>query len=186
MPTHHGWGSRAGHYFCTFTCWEWLPLIEQTLLYDRLYAWMHLVTTKGCTITGYVFMPNHVHLLMVVPEGGSINTILSNAKRFLAYEVVARLEKAGRFDILQRLSAGLTTGSVPRGQKHRVWRTSSDIKSCESEAIILQKLNYIHANPVRGKWSLVEDAVEYPYSSAAFYYRGDRGSAPVRHYAEFL
>ena len=84
MPTHHSWGKREGQYFCTFTCWEWLPLIEETRLYDSIYAWMRLITDKGCAITGYVLMPNHVHLLLFVPEGMSVNTILSNAKRFLA------------------------------------------------------------------------------------------------------
>ena len=186
MPTHHSWGREAGHYFCTFTCWEWLPLIAVTGLYDKLYAWMDLVTAKGCAITGHVLMPNHVHLLVVVPESLSINTVLSNAKRFLAYDVIARLERTDRHDLLSRLSAGLTPGDEARAQQHRVWRTSSDIKSCESEAFLLQKLDYIHANPVSGKWSLVEDAHDYPHSSAGFYHRGERGAAPVRHYAEFL
>ena len=34
-------------------------------------------------------------------------------------------------------------------------------------------LDYIHGNPVQGKWSLVNDFVEYPYSSARFYELGE-------------
>jgi hypothetical protein len=112
--------------------------------------------------------------------------MLSNGKRFLAYEVVKRLKTSGRSELLLRLSAALTAGDNAREQKHRVWRTSSDIKACDSEAFVIQKLDYIHANPVSGKWSLVEDALDYPHSSAAFYVTGVQGPAPVQHYAEYL
>ena len=37
---------------------------------------------------------------------------------------------------------------------------------------IEQKLNYIHLNPMRGKWSLVNDPTEYYYSSCRFYEKG--------------
>jgi hypothetical protein len=33
-------------------------------------------------------------------------------------------------------------------------------------------LDYIHHNPVKGKWSLVDDFAKYPYSSASFYELG--------------
>jgi hypothetical protein len=40
-------------------------------------------------------MPNHIHRILYFPKAGfNINTILSNAKRFMAYEIVNRLEKA--------------------------------------------------------------------------------------------
>ncbi len=161
-------------------------MIEVTGLYDSIYDWMRLITGKRCAITGYVIMPNHVHLLLFVPAGMSVNMILSNAKRFLAYEVIRRLQQQGRSDLLATLSIALTNGDVARAQKHRVWRTSSDIKSCISEAFVLQKLNYIHANPVSGKWSLAEDVLDYPHSSAAFYAEGRSGPAPLRHFAELL
>lgn len=33
----------------------------------------------------------------------------------------------------------------------------------------MQKLNYIHLNPVRGNYNLVNDWREYEHSSAGFY-----------------
>ena len=52
--------------------------------------------------------------------------------------------------------------------------------------MIEQKLDYMHANPVSGVWSLVEDALDYPHSSAGFYERGDHCLAPVTHYHEII
>ncbi len=71
-------------FFCTFTCWDWLPLIERTGAYDRVYNWMHIARSKGFRILGHVIMPNHVHLLIHAPAGPSINALLANAKRFFS------------------------------------------------------------------------------------------------------
>ncbi len=47
-----------------------------------------------------------------------------------------------------------------------------------------QKLNYIHANPCRGVWSLVDDPCDYPHSSAKFYATGKQGSYAVTNFME--
>lgn len=41
-------------------------------------------------------------------------------------------------------------------------------------------MNYIHLNPVRGKWDLVNDLTEYEHSSASYYETGE-----VKNYAPF-
>jgi REP element-mobilizing transposase RayT len=171
MATHFHQGRSGGLFFCTATCWDWLPLIEQTQLFDHLYRWMALMHEKGCRMVGFVLMPNHVHLMLFVPDGLSINSILANMKRFAAYEVIARLNELGRSNLLDQLMEGVTHSAAPK-QRHRVWRTSSDIKPCYSPWFIQQKINYIHANPVRGKWRLAEDSTQYEHSSAAFHREG--------------
>ncbi|MCB9171163.1 MAG: tetratricopeptide repeat protein [Flavobacteriales bacterium] len=168
-------------YFCTFTCWEWLPLIAETKLHDAVYKWMNGAITRGYAIVGYVIMPNHVHVLLQAPEGHRINTLLSNGKRFLAYAVVQRLEAAGNHALLARLAQAVRPGDRKRGQKHRVFTTSSDIQPCRDAATVHRMLAYVHANPVSGKWSLADDAVDYPHSSLAFYEREVQGMVPVTH-----
>ncbi len=173
---------EGGVYFCTFTCWGWLPLIQRADAYEAVYRWMWIAHRKGCRLVGHVIMPNHVHLLVRVPRGTSINVLLANAKRFMAYELVARLERMGDRATLDALRADVRASDHARGQRHRVFRTSSDIRECTDEEMLTQKLDYIHANPVSGKWSLVEDAMDYPHSSFGFYERGDRSPAPIEHY----
>ncbi len=173
-------------FFCTFTCWNWLRLIEATALYDRIYNWMHLAHAKGFRIAGYVIMPNHVHLMVWAPEGASINALLSNAKRFLTYDIIGRLQQQGNTSLLKELSQGVRTDDARRGQKHRGFATSSDIRECFDEAMIEQKLDYMHGNPVSDHWSLVENCLDYPHSSAAFYARMVINSAPLVHYHEIM
>ncbi len=52
--------------------------------------------------------------------------------------------------------------------------------------MIEQKLNYIHHNPISGKWALTNDFTNYPHSSAAFYvYECDEKShAEIVHYKD--
>ena len=157
-------------YFCTFTCLDWISLFEITDFYDSIYKWFKLLVQNQHQVSGFVIMPNHLHLLLYVAEGkDTINTILGNGKRFMAYEMVKRLEAAGRTDILQVLAGHVTPNERARKKKHRVFEVSSDIKPCYTEKFLLQKLNYIHTNPIRGKWQLADSAEDYAHSSAAFY-----------------
>src|SRR4051812_12861169 len=83
-----------GIYFITFTCFSWLPLIDITNSYDLVFKWFDVLSGKGHTIVGYVIMPNHIHLLLHYTGGHqSLNTIIGNGKRFLAYGIIDRLEE---------------------------------------------------------------------------------------------
>jgi len=172
-------------YFATFTCYQWLPLFREVNGYDLFYNWMQLAHGKGYHFLGYVILPNHVHFIIRVPEGGQLNTLLSNGKRFMAYAIIDRLRQAGRTHMLERLGAGLRASDQARGQKHRVFDTSTDLIELFSGRMIEQKLRYIHANPVSKRWRLADDAVEYPHSSFAFYVRGESRSAALTAYQEF-
>ncbi|HQV53068.1 MAG: hypothetical protein IPI00_03185 [Flavobacteriales bacterium] len=169
-------------YFATFTCYQWLPLFKATNAYDILYKWMHIAYNKGYRFLGYAFMPNHAHFLIRVPEGGTINTVLGNGKRFMAYEIIERLKASEQNELLTQLQQGLRVSDIARGQKHRVFATSTDLVELFSGKMIEQKLHYIHANPVSKKWQLVDDAVEYQHSSFAFYVRGENRNAPLTAY----
>ena len=58
---------------------------------------------------------------------------------------------------------------LKKGKRHQAFRLSFDVRPCFDESMIGQKLDYIHRNPVSGKWSLVDDFISYLYSSAGLY-----------------
>ena len=157
-------------YFCSFTCLDWINLFEITNLYDEIYNWFSILIDHHCHLAGFVIMPNHMHVLIhLYDDNKTINGLLANGKRFLAYEIVNRLAATGRTDILGILSSHVTDAERKRKKKHRVFEVSSDIKPCYTETFLIQKLEYIHSNPISGKWRLSESREEYPHSSAAFY-----------------
>ena len=47
-----------------------------------------------------------------------------------------------------------------------------------------QKIDYMHDNPCRGKWNLVNDVTEYTHSSARFYLCEEQGVYTVMNFLE--
>src|SRR5258707_13964622 len=172
-----------GIYFITFTCHRWLNLIEKVNGYDLVYNWYDVLAKKQHAVTGYVIMPNHLHMLLY--HGGvnlSLNKVIGNGKRFMAYEIINRLGLQNETALLHSLQCAVKAKDKQKGQKHEVWIDSFDVKHCRTENFILQKLNYIHNNPCAGKWRLADDPIHYPHSSALFYISGKQGAYPVIDY----
>jgi REP element-mobilizing transposase RayT len=185
MPVKRTIPYNHGIFFITAICHNWLPLIEQTNSYDAVYKWFDNLKSKGHYIVGYIIMPNHIHALIGFQNTGKrINTIIGNGKRFMAYEIIDRLEKQNEEELLNRLQLAVETKDRQRNKQHEVWDNSFDWKDCRGEDFIKQKLDYIHKNPCRGKWSLANSPEEYPHSSAYVYTTGMQGIYPVTNYME--
>ena len=128
---------------------------------------------ERCLLNGYVIMPNHMHLIIYQDENNkSLNKIMAESKRFLAYEIVKRLKQKERADILQKLEDGVQQNERSKGKKHQVFRLSFDAKKLD-EKEVESVLDYIHRNPVSGVWNLVSDFADFKYSSASYYERGE-------------
>ena len=81
-------------FFITFTCYQWLSLIDKVNGYEIIYKWFDHLKSNDHFINGYVIMPNHVHALITfIDTTQSINTVIGNGKRFMAYEIINQLEK---------------------------------------------------------------------------------------------
>ena len=82
----------------------------------------------------------------------------------MAYEIINRLEISKQTDLLNHLRSLLTIRESKKGQLHKVFKDSFDAKAIYSQKFLIQKINYIHHNPVSGKWMLVKDFIEYEHS----------------------
>jgi len=185
MPVKRQITEPDGVYFITFTCHQWMPLIEQTKSYDLVYNWFDHLKSKGHYIAGYVIMPNHVHALIGFRNTGqSINTIVGNGKRFIAYEIINRLRQQKEDKLLHQLHLSVEAKDLERNKKHEVWEDSFDWKECRTNKYMQQKLDYMHYNPCKGKWNLAPSPVEYEHSSAKYYIAGEQGIYEVLNYCE--
>ncbi len=161
---------NEGIYFITFTCQNWLCLFELTKRYDTVYKWFDSLKLKKHIVKGYVIMPNHLHVLIDFASSvKSINKIVSNGKRFMAYKIVERLKEQNKGDVLLQLSERVSKSDKDKGKIHQVFERSFDCKEITSQYFFIQKLSYIHYNPCSGVWKLVENPVAYVHGSAKFY-----------------
>jgi len=174
-------------FFITFTCYQWKPLFSVTNSYDIIYKWFDLFPGNNISLLGYVIMPNHIHVLLHFKKMPMpLQVFIGNAKRFIAYEIIKKLKSNNQDSLLKELESSLTPRERKKGQIHRVFEYSFDAKECWTKEFIYQKLNYIHANPIKKKWALVDDFAEYKHSSAAFYEKGVSYYPGITHVMEFI
>ncbi len=67
-------------------------------------------------------------LVYIANTEKTINKIIGELKRFIAYEIVKRLEKLSRFDLLNVLGEFVTQHERRKKKKHNVFRPSEDMK----------------------------------------------------------
>ena len=103
----------------------------------------------------------------------------------MAYEIVNRLENSTNHKVLQDIRSNLTQREINKGQKHKVFKDSFDAKPIYADKFLFQKLDYIHGNPVNGKWTLARDNVVYEHSSASFYELNEVKHFSPKHYKDF-
>lgn len=170
MATHRQHLEKNVFYYITFTCYRWMLLFEMTNIFDFISISFSKLAAKDFKNVGFVIMPNHMHFVVVAGEKSkNLNREIGNTKRFLAYEIVDRLESAGETEILRILHEGVANKERNIGKKHHVFRGSFDAQCIIDETELLKVLDYMHHNPIKGKWNLVDDFRHYPYSSAGFY-----------------
>ena len=185
MPVKRTIPYNSGMFFVTFTCHQWLSLIDKINGYNIIYQWFDHLKSKGHFINGYVIMPNHLHVLIsFINTTQSINTIIGNGKRFMAYEIINRLKTNNETALLKQLAGSVETARKENKKLHEVWEISFDWKDCRSNEFVWQKLNYMHNNPCTGKWQLAVNAIEYTHSSAKFYLTGVQGIYPVTNFMQ--
>jgi putative transposase len=151
---------QEGHVrFLTFSCYRRLPLLDndgiRTLFIERLQAVTreHLVR-----LLAWVIMPEHVHLL-VFPERTPEVTRFTHALKRPFAETVLRRWKQLNAPVLQK---------IRDGEGHRYWQAGGGYdRNLFTEKEVLEKVSYIHENPVRRK--LATTATDYVWSSARWY-----------------
>ena len=123
-------------------------------------------------LIGWVLMPEHFHLLIKCEPADSISSILQELKRQTAFRVLKGLQENGQHPWCRKMLARLTLPvTVHDESRYRVWQRRFYPFNVYSERKRLEKLNYMHGNPV--KRGLVSSPDQWPWSSFRFYYLND-------------
>ena len=115
-------------------------------------------TSCGFLLFAYVIMPDHFHLITDSPRKSS--TVLQFIKGIVSRRVLGYLKEMKYESSLRKLEHD----DWKRNHRYSVWQHDSDVFSITSETTFMQKVNYIHQNPVRA--GLVELTENYRWSSA--------------------
>ena len=111
----------------------------------------------GFLLFAYVIKPDHLHLLTDCPKNSA--EVLRYVRGLTGRRVIDYLKEHN----YQSSLAKLQHEEWKRKHSYSLWQQEKNVFSIFSEAVLMQKVNYIHLNPVRAK--LVERAIDYRWSS---------------------
>lgn len=160
-------------YFITSTVVDWVdiftrPKYKHIILESLIYCQEH----KGLKIYAWVLMSNHLHMIISSGNQSSISEILRDFKKFTSRRILLELEEdvqeSRREWMLDRFRfAGANDKKIT---KYRFWQEGNHAELIYLYDFYMQKLNYIHLNPVRQE--IVNQPQDYLYSSAVNYAGG--------------
>ena len=165
LKRYYGGGDL--HYL-TFSCYQRRPLLGSAKRRDLFLRVLEQVRRRYRFVgLGYVVMPEHVHLLLSEPDGQSLSVAMQALKLSFARRVLA--EQKRRRNPRQ-------AALFPPGPQH-IWQARFYDFNVWTERKRIEKLRYIHRNPVRR--GLVESPELWRWSSFRDYAFGEHGRVKV-------
>jgi len=140
-------------HFLTFSCYRRRPLLAAPGAYGIFEHELERVRKRyGLVVAGYVLMPEHVHLLLGEPRIASLAVALQVLKQAAS----RKLKQTADAQFWQR--------------RYYDFNVHSELKRVE-------KLRYMHRNPVRR--GLAEKPEDWPWSSFVHYATGKIGTVEI-------
>lgn len=150
-------------YFVTATTIYWLPLFSNpdiaAIIFDSL---RFLQQNKRILIYAYGLMENHLHLVV---SSENLSKELANFKSFTARQIIDYYQQWNFIKILDLLVVPNQSANTSR--RYRIWQEGFGPKRIKDKEMMLQKIEYIHHNPVR--CGFVDAPEHWRYSSARNY-----------------
>jgi len=146
-------------HFVTCTIVEWLPVFTSAACCDILVRSLeHCRQQKSLKIYAWVILDNHFHGILAAPN---LSPVLRDLKSFTARELLTQLEIEGRNWLLEQLRY---RRAAHKPNEHQIWQEGSHPQVIADDAMMHQKLEYLHNNPVKRGWVVAPE--HWRYSSA--------------------
>jgi putative transposase len=159
-------------YYLTSVANNRLPIFQKEKLKKSMCESLDEArTSAGLLLFAYVIMPDHIHVLTGSQRKPS--EVLRYVNGISGRRIIDFLKEGGFESSLHKLSHF----EGERQYKYSVWDHHSNVKLVTTENGLLQKVNYIHQNPVRA--GLVEPGDEYRWSSARCWQRKPLEDEPL-------
>ena len=150
-------------HFLTCTVVGWLPVFSHpTCAQIVLDSLSYLQTQKRLILHSYVILENHLHL---VASGSDLAKEIGKFKSFTARSIIDYLEESSKTNLLNQLKSAKLAHKVR--QTHQLWQEGAHPQALTTPAMALQKIDYIHRNPVARGY--VDDPSHWRYSSCRDY-----------------
>lgn len=153
-------------FFVTMTVASWIDVFTRKEYYEEIvkniqYCQKH----KGLELYGYVIMTNHIHWIAGQKEG-ELNHLLRDFKSYTAKQLLNNIfsnPTESRKDWM-KIVFQYNARFKRQNAEYMFWQRTNHPIDCFNRKVVLQKMSYIHNNPVRA--GFVSEPWHWWYSSA--------------------
>ena len=166
------------YFFFTATNLEWKHLLKNDKYKDNIIeSFKFIVKERRVRIFAFVIMPNHFHTVWKINDDIERPDFQRDLLKFTGQTILREMKK-NHLNIYESLYVGA------KDRKYQFWERNPLSVPLFSQKVVEQKINYIHANPVRSNWNLAFEPQDYKYSSARYYYLGKDEFGFLENYME--
>jgi putative transposase len=160
--------------FYTATILEWKHLLADDSHKDIIInSLKFLVTEKRIVLNAFAIMSNHIHLIWQPTFAFTPSDIQASFMKYTGQQL--------KHSLLAKDAAALDGFKVNKHSRmYQIWKRESLSIELRTHAVFMQKLDYIHFNPVKA--GLCINPQDYYYSSAKFYTDGMDSFGMLTHY----
>ncbi|TYK66914.1 REP-associated tyrosine transposase [Colwellia echini] len=149
-------------HFITLTVLHWIPVFTRSATVDIIFDSLRFLMNQGLKVHAYVILENHLHLVV---QSEQISKDIARFKSFTAKQLIAYLTENNVKTILDQLAFYKKAHKSDRS--YQFWQEGMHPEFIQNDAMMRQKIEYIHNNPV--KRGYVDKAEHWRYSSARDY-----------------
>jgi putative transposase len=162
--------------YFTATNLEWKKLLRPDKYKDTIIDSLRfLVDDQRVRLYAFVIMVNHLHLIWQMQACINPEAVQRDLLKYTAGKIKADL-RAHHSKVLELFFVNA------KDRKYQFWERNPLSIELRTHRAFLQKLNYIHNNPVRA--GICSLPYEYKYSSARFYETGIDNWGFLTHYRD--
>ncbi len=163
------------NYF-TATINEWKPILANGKHKDIIIGSLqNLVSKNRIELNAFVIMNNHIHLIWQALQSFNPTQNQASFMKFTARQLLLSLIEDDK-----DLHASFKVNKYDRD--YQVWKREPLSIELLNKKMFIQKLEYIHYNPVRA--GICEVPEDYHYSSARFYVDGTNDFGMLKHFSD--
>ena len=159
--------------FITLTVVGWVDLFIRKVYTDILdESFEYCQKHKGLKIHGYVYMTSHIHLIVSSDEN-KLQDVVRDFKKYTnkrLIESIISYNESRREWLLNKFS--YEAKKTGRASKYKLWQDGFHPIILDSGKKLMQRLNYIHENPL--ETGLITEEKDWKHSSYNVYFNEER------------
>jgi putative transposase len=150
-------------HFLTCTVVNWLPILAKLQPKEIIVDSLRFLQDKDrLVIFAFVIMENHIHL---IAQAHNLSEEIGRFKSYTARRIIDLLAADGSIGLLNELKTRKLNHH--KDSTYQFWQEGSHPEQVQGRKMMIQKIEYIHNNPVRRGY--VDEPIHWRYSSARNY-----------------